>query len=160
VKRESISKRTRFEIFKRDAFMCQYCGAGAPDAVLHIEHIIPVSRGGTSHISNLTTACQKCNSGKSDVPLEVVIKSPDLHIDEYRPAPVKAIPANFGPEPLIVRRNLRREARTLSALEDAASEAFNEYCLDGEPARFSDLAILDSYYADMDQSDWEDHYLS
>jgi len=35
----AISKRDRFEVFKRDKFTCQYCGKAAPDVVLHIDHI-------------------------------------------------------------------------------------------------------------------------
>lgn len=44
-KRKSISKRVRFEVFKRDSFCCQYCGKSAPDVVLVIDHIDPVSNG-------------------------------------------------------------------------------------------------------------------
>ncbi len=63
-KREGISKKTRFEVFKRDKFTCQYCGKKAPDVVLHIDHIKPVAAGGKSDILNLVTACLDCNSGK------------------------------------------------------------------------------------------------
>lgn len=66
-KRKTISKRTRFEVFKRDSFKCQYCGNAAPDVVLVIDHIEPVSGGGTNDLINLITACDGCNSGKSDV---------------------------------------------------------------------------------------------
>lgn len=65
-KRQSISKRNRFEVFKRDSFSCQYCGASAPEATLQIDHIKPVSKGGDNSILNLVTACLDCNSGKSD----------------------------------------------------------------------------------------------
>lgn len=64
--RKTITKKTRFEVFKRDSFSCQYCGAKAPDVVLHIDHIEPVSKGGDNAILNLITACAGCNSGKSD----------------------------------------------------------------------------------------------
>lgn len=64
--RKSISKTTRFEVFKRDGFKCTYCGAEAPKAVLHIDHIHPVAKGGTNDLLNLTTACSDCNGGKSD----------------------------------------------------------------------------------------------
>lgn len=64
--RKSSGKRLRFEVFKRDHFTCQYCGAQPPDAVLTLDHIEPVSRGGTDDIHNLITACERCNSGKSD----------------------------------------------------------------------------------------------
>lgn len=60
----AVSKRTRFEVLKRDKHTCQYCGAQAPDATLQIDHVIPVSLGGTNKPNNLTTACIDCNSGK------------------------------------------------------------------------------------------------
>lgn len=68
-KRKSISKTVRFEVFKRDNFSCQYCGAKSPDVVLHLDHIHPVSKGGDNEIINLVTACDSCNLGKSDVEL-------------------------------------------------------------------------------------------
>ena len=64
--RKSISKGIRFEVFKRDSFKCQYCGATSPDVLLHIDHIKPVSKGGTNDIVNLVTSCEACNLGKSD----------------------------------------------------------------------------------------------
>ena len=64
--RKHISKKIRFEIFKRDSFACQYCGKKSPDVVLNVDHIEPISRGGSNEIFNLVTACAECNSGKSD----------------------------------------------------------------------------------------------
>lgn len=77
-KREAVSKRTRFEVFKRDKFRCQYCGSAAPDVLLHVDHIKPVADGGKSNILNLITACDGCNLGKSNVLLSddtAVLKS-------------------------------------------------------------------------------------
>jgi len=62
--REPISKKLRFEVFKRDSFTCQYCGKRAPDVVLHCDHIKPVATGGATDILNLITACVGCNVGK------------------------------------------------------------------------------------------------
>lgn len=64
--RKSIPKSLRFEVFKRDSFTCQYCGAKAPEVVLHIDHIEPVTKGGTNDLLNLITSCASCNSGKSN----------------------------------------------------------------------------------------------
>jgi hypothetical protein len=64
--RKPISKKTRFEVFKRDSFACQYCGKKAPDVLLVIDHIEPVAKGGTNDILNLITSCRDCNSGKAD----------------------------------------------------------------------------------------------
>lgn len=78
-KRErSVTPRKRFETLKRDKFTCQYCGAKAPDAILHVDHIVPFSKGGTCDIMNLVTSCADCNNGKSDKRLSddaVVVKS-------------------------------------------------------------------------------------
>ena len=65
-KRKPIGDKLRFEVFKRDQFKCQYCGKAAPDVVLHVDHINPVSKGGKNDILNLITSCVNCNSGKSD----------------------------------------------------------------------------------------------
>ena len=64
VKRKVVSKKLRFEVFKRDSFTCQYCGKKAPDSVLHIDHITPVSKGGKNTLMNLVTSCVDCNLGK------------------------------------------------------------------------------------------------
>jgi hypothetical protein len=65
-KRKSISKKVRFEVFKRDSFKCQYCGRSAPDVLLQVDHVSPVSKGGSGDILNLITSCVDCNAGKSD----------------------------------------------------------------------------------------------
>lgn len=64
--RSSLPARVRFEVLKRDAFRCQYCGKQAGGgAELEIDHIVPISKGGTSDKENLITACKECNNGKS-----------------------------------------------------------------------------------------------
>ena len=63
-KRIPISKKQRFEVFKRDNFTCQYCGRMAPDVVLEINHINPISNNGNNDILNLITSCFDCNRGK------------------------------------------------------------------------------------------------
>lgn len=63
----AVTKRTRFEVLRRDDHTCQYCGAKAPDVVLHIDHVMPVSLGGDDKPGNLVTACKDCNAGKSSI---------------------------------------------------------------------------------------------
>lgn len=65
-KRKSLTKKTRFEVFKRDSFTCQYCGQAAPRVILQVDHIHPVSKDGDNDILNLITSCEDCNGGKSD----------------------------------------------------------------------------------------------
>lgn len=64
--RPTLSKRLRFEVFKRDKFTCQYCGRKAPDVILHADHAHPRAEGGEDDILNLVTSCVECNLGKAD----------------------------------------------------------------------------------------------
>ena len=60
----SVSKKLRFEVFKRDKFTCQYCGRKSPDVILECDHVQPKSKGGEDVLLNLTTSCFDCNHGK------------------------------------------------------------------------------------------------
>ena len=59
-------------ILDRDGFQCALCGASSyKDLVrLHVDHIIPWSRGGRDYAYNLITMCERCNLEKSDFLLE------------------------------------------------------------------------------------------
>lgn len=71
--RKTLSKRTRFEVFKRDGFRCTYCGQRPPEVVLVIDHVVPVAGGGDDSPENLTTSCYTCNAGKGAVALGQVM---------------------------------------------------------------------------------------
>ena len=65
--RKLMTKELKERIKKRDNYTCQVCGKYMPDEVgLHIDHIIPVSKGGKSIPSNLQVLCSKCNGSKSN----------------------------------------------------------------------------------------------
>jgi hypothetical protein len=68
--RVGIPSKLRFEVFKRDSFTCQYCGAASPQVVLHCDHIKPVAKGGETELLNLVTACNTCNLGKGATQLD------------------------------------------------------------------------------------------
>lgn len=68
-KSRKISDKLRYTILKRDNFKCRACGASPaknPEVELHIDHIVPWSKGGETTPENLQTLCSKCNIGKSD----------------------------------------------------------------------------------------------
>lgn len=73
--RKAMSKKMRFEVFKRDSFTCQYCGAVPPKVILHVDHINPVKHGGRNEMDNLVTSCSECNLGKSATLLSSIPKS-------------------------------------------------------------------------------------
>jgi hypothetical protein len=77
--RKGISKTLRFEVFKRDNFTCRYCGRKTPEVILEIDHVIPVSKGGTNEFENLVTSCFECNRGKSNGLLNNVMIEKDIH---------------------------------------------------------------------------------
>ena len=64
-KRRNISGNVRQDVFMRDKYTCQICGATVKDgAKLEIDHIIPVSKGGSNKEDNLQTLCRRCNREK------------------------------------------------------------------------------------------------
>lgn len=67
--RQPIPKKLRFEVFKRDKFTCQYCGALGGQVLLHCDHVQAAADGGEATLLNLITACVDCNLGKGARPL-------------------------------------------------------------------------------------------
>lgn len=80
----AVSKRTRFEVFKRDGFTCQYCGRTPPTVVLECDHVEAVANGGSDDEANLVTSCFDCNRGKSDVPLTTAAPGVRERLDRER----------------------------------------------------------------------------
>ena len=65
--RKIMNDDIRYSVLKRDNYSCQICGVTSKDgAKLHVDHIIPVSKGGKTVMSNLQTLCEQCNIGKSN----------------------------------------------------------------------------------------------
>jgi hypothetical protein len=71
-----ISPQLRNQILERNGFTCQLCGAGAGDpdpfnpnrkVRLHIDHIMPISQGGTDDKDNLRVLCSACNQGRANI---------------------------------------------------------------------------------------------
>ncbi|MCB2020210.1 MAG: HNH endonuclease [Burkholderiaceae bacterium] len=68
--RRNINWRLRALVLMRDGARCQLCGAEARNgASLHVDHVVPWSRGGATTLENLRILCHVCNIGKSDVEL-------------------------------------------------------------------------------------------
>lgn len=62
--RAAIVPEIRRQVLQRDGFRCRYCGS--KKRPLHMDHILPWSRGGSDRADNLVTACQRCNCRKRD----------------------------------------------------------------------------------------------
>lgn len=61
---------SRRNIYRRDRYTCQYCGARPGSELLSIDHVLPRSRGGRSNWENCVLACLRCNKRKADRTLE------------------------------------------------------------------------------------------
>lgn len=59
----AVSKRTRFEVLRRDNYTCRYCRS--TESELTIDHVTPLALGGTDDPANLVACCKDCNSGKT-----------------------------------------------------------------------------------------------
>lgn len=64
--RSGLAVSLRFEVFRRDQYRCQLCGAAASDGdtKLEVDHKVPVAKGGGDEMENLWTLCFRCNRGK------------------------------------------------------------------------------------------------
>ena len=66
--RNRMSDSLRYQVLKRDGSRCTKCGATPQThgVTLHVDHIVPVSKGGKTELDNLQTLCAPCNLGKSN----------------------------------------------------------------------------------------------
>jgi hypothetical protein len=129
--RKPVSKKLRFEVFKRDGFACQYCGAHPPDVLLEIDHIISVKDGGGNDEGNLFASCFDCNRGKGARPLSSAPKSLAEKGEEIREREVQLL----GYREIMQLRADRIEAdmwRVADALvKDASTNGMNRDWLRG-----------------------------
>ena len=125
--RKTISKKTRFEVFKRDSFTCQYCGRKAPDVVLEVDHINPVSKGGENAILNYVTSCFDCNRGKGNKTLS------ENHALEKERTQLEIL--NERREQMRLMVDWKKE---LQNLENEQIDAIDEYFESGTSAGLSD----------------------
>ena len=58
---------TRFNLFLRDRFVCQYCNKKFKACELTFDHVVSRSRGGSSNWQNVVSACFKCNNKKGSL---------------------------------------------------------------------------------------------
>lgn len=83
-----------FDVFEN---RCGYCGVEESDetGTFHLEHIQPLSRGGSHHVSNLFISCRKCNAKKYDKPILSFYRDYGQLNYDYLPFVVKYI-AHFS----------------------------------------------------------------
>lgn len=63
---EHIDREAFAALKEQYGFTCLACGRAEPEIVLTIDHVVPVSLGGSNKISNLQPLCESCNNRKGD----------------------------------------------------------------------------------------------
>lgn len=137
--REAIPPSARLKILIRDGFRCTYCGATQKDAKIEIDHVIPVSAGGTNEEGNLVAACFACNRGKRDKILVSPVES-DAGVYVNRPqkrlvtVPEQAIKASVDCKCLLTAWNaaLRTRWQNVQAIPESITISSS-----GKPFEFS-----------------------
>jgi len=150
----AISKKLRFEVFKRDNFTCKYCGRKTPEVILEADHIIPISKGGTDDADNLVTSCYACNRGKGATLLDTVLKDKDIHEETILMAEREMQLKEYNH----IREQIhKREARDMKKLKDHFCKHFKyrEYAEEQFPESIiRDALKIMSYVDIMDLIDY------
>jgi 5-methylcytosine-specific restriction endonuclease McrA len=64
VQKERIPYDLRRRVIERDGVYCVYCDDDLSDKEIHMDHVIPESKGGKTNYANLQVTCRKCNLSK------------------------------------------------------------------------------------------------
>jgi hypothetical protein len=101
-----IRQKRRLEIYCRDGMSCRYCGVGVESGIiLTLDHVVPVSDGGTNRTDNLITACSPCNSRRGAMSIDVWCKSIGIDVESiYCQLALDTTPYRIEAESLIARR--------------------------------------------------------
>jgi len=135
----AVSKKIRFEVFKRDGFQCVYCGKSPPEITLECDHLTPKSKGGKDGINNLVAACFSCNRGKKNIPLD---KSPAKLQENYEILREKE--SQLAEYHKFVKKIERRIAKQVQKVDRAYTENFPKHALSNKFKRGTVKNILKS----------------
>lgn len=111
-----IRQEKRLAIYIRDNFICQHCQLDlkvhikeGSDLRIELDHLKPVSAGGTNEANNLVTSCSKCNNQRGPIPLFT------YHSIEYAKVLVEqaALPINVPlAKQILAERKAQKEAQS------------------------------------------------
>lgn len=73
-KRKTIPRGLKNRVFEKSNGICAYCGTDlVKNGNWHVDHVVPICRGGKDEIENLVAACHRCNTKKGDKPANEII---------------------------------------------------------------------------------------
>lgn len=89
--KQRIPLNLRRSVIDRDGLRCVFCDEDLTDQEVHLDHVIPESKGGETSMKNLQVTCRKCNLAKG-------ILSEDEFTDKLRTRAINIL-ARLGPKP-------------------------------------------------------------
>jgi hypothetical protein len=101
-----IRQKRRLEIYCRDGMACRYCHIGIESGiVLTLDHVVPVSDGGTNCTDNLITACHVCNSKRGNASIDIWCEFIGIDVESiYHQLSIDTTPYRAEALSLIARR--------------------------------------------------------
>ena len=76
MRRRKNPRFSKYNVYLRDMFTCQYCEAKIPQSQLSLDHVLPISKGGRTSWTNIVAACTPCNSRKGNKTNIIPIRRP------------------------------------------------------------------------------------
>lgn len=64
MQKKRIPTNIRRQVIERDGLRCVYCDEDLSDAEVHLDHVVPESKGGPTTVGNLQVTCRRCNTSK------------------------------------------------------------------------------------------------
>ena len=65
-KRKTTIRYSKYNVFLRDGYICQYCGDDVNKKTATLDHVLPISHGGKTTFENTVCACTTCNASKGN----------------------------------------------------------------------------------------------
>lgn len=65
-KKKKSLRFSKYNVFLRDEYTCQYCGTGVTRKTATLDHVLPISHGGKNAWENCVCACSRCNLAKGN----------------------------------------------------------------------------------------------
>jgi hypothetical protein len=115
----------------RDDYRCAYCTCKLDDYTGTLDHVIPISQGGSSTPRNLVAACKGCNGAKRDRPA-AALGRPDLVGERCAGVQPPPEPVRAGPTPLGVNCQVRRYTDRAGAVRSATKRVLGDVAIYGD----------------------------
>lgn len=148
----------RYDVMHRDGFRCVLCGASTrtdSNIVLHVDHVVPLAKGGKTELSNLRTLCERCNLGKRDkIEVSMVQQQQDVSLKDAKKIEVRQVSDDNADRE---QGTKRREAELITVLKEHSIKYIDNRVHGGNLWVFGGHE-LDSLMAELQKKGYKFYY--